>query len=138
MQDRGFAILNIAENRLLKRQLKNHWTHRSGNTPGRPRVSKQVRLLILDIKSHKPFYGCLRIARELPKLAIDVSSETIRRMLRNGYKNGDIKPTGSRKRFLKLHTRSIKQFGITTTPVSGNQQSMPQQNTDAKAGQKSQ
>ncbi|THB62677.1 MAG: hypothetical protein D6B26_07030 [Spirochaetaceae bacterium] len=93
--------------KLWKNRLKKYWTYPSKKTPGRPRITKEVRSLILEIKKGNPSYGYLRIAGELKKLAIDVSTETIRRVLKDGYKKGDLPPTGTWKQFLKLHWDSL-------------------------------
>jgi transposase InsO family protein len=90
-------------------------------------------------------WGVRRIRDELLKLSINVSHETVRRVLAHYRKTGDIKPSGAWKRFLssqwqsifasdfltvdsfaftrfyvffifELKTRKIVQFGITRNP----------------------
>ena len=133
--------------KVWKHQVRNSWCYPcTTKARGRPRIPATVRDLILEIKSRNPSYGYQRIAGELRTLAIEVSRESIRRVLHNGYKNGDLQPVGTWKQFLaahwnslfccdfftvdtlgfkgfyvffilKLKTRSITQFGITTNPT---------------------
>ena len=123
-----------------------HWARKRKNKPGRPPLIQAVKELILQLKRENPFWGSRRIRDELLlKLSVKVSHETIRKIINRFIKLGLIKPTLAWKRFLsavwkslfacdcltvtifgmitiyvffiiKLETREIVQFGITTNP----------------------
>jgi putative transposase len=134
--------------KLWKKQLKKHWTYppKGKKRPGRPRITTQIVDLILKLKQLNPLFGVKRISGELGKLELDVSRESIRRVLHNGRKGGHIQPNGSWSKLLKAHwesmyacdfftvdtmafkrfyvffileleTRKIKYFGITQFPT---------------------
>jgi len=75
--------------------------------PGRPPLSKEAKLLILRLKKENPLWGARRIRDELCKLSIEVSHETINRLINRFRKTGDIKPTLSWKQFLNAHWKSL-------------------------------
>ncbi|WP_168203512.1 integrase core domain-containing protein [Oceanispirochaeta crateris] len=52
-------------------------------------------------------WGCKRIQDELGKRSIDVSRETIRKVIQDYRKSGEIKPNYSWSRFLKAHWQSF-------------------------------
>jgi hypothetical protein len=120
------------------------WTH-PRKKKGRPPLSEETKQLILKMKKENPSWGCHRIRDELKKLSIDVSHETINKVIQHFMKTGDIKPAGSWKTFIsshlkvlfacdyltvtlfgmvtlyvffiiKLETREIIRFGVTATP----------------------
>ena len=62
------------------------------DTTGRPPVSKETRELILKLKKENLLWGARRIRDELKKLSIEVSHETISKILNHFRKKGDIKP----------------------------------------------
>ena len=62
-----------------------------------------LKLLILKLKKENPLWGLRRIRDELHKLFIEVSHETISKILQHFRKTGDIKPTLSWKCFLSSH-----------------------------------
>ena len=96
------TILTIWKNAITK-----HWTHTRKRKPGRPPLAHKLKLLILKMKRENPFWGARRIRDELCKLSIEVSHETISKILSHFRKNGDIKPTFSWKRFLSAHWNSL-------------------------------
>jgi len=59
------------------------------------------------MKKLNRLWGLRRIAGEMKKIDHDVSHETVRRVIQQGRKDGDIKPIGSWKRFLKSHLNSL-------------------------------
>ncbi len=98
------------------------------------------------MKNNNYLWGYKRIFGEVKKLNIDVSVDSIRRVIQKGRLDGDIPPNGSWKRFIKSHidslfccdfftietvfnkrlyifflmemkTRKIVQFGITGNPT---------------------
>jgi transposase InsO family protein len=135
------TILTVWKNIFSK-----HWSH-PHKTPGRPPLSKAVKTLILKLKQENILWGARRIRDELKKLRIEVSHETISKILRRFRKTGALQPTLSWKRFLSAHwnslfacdfftattfsmvtwyvffimelkTRKIVQYGITTNPTT--------------------
>ena len=74
---------------------------------GRPPISKSMKLLIRDMKIDNYLWGCKRIQDELSKISIDISRETIRKVIQDYRESGDIKPNYSWRRFLKAHWQSL-------------------------------
>ena len=122
------------------------WTHKPKSKPGRKPLSKKLKELILQMKLDNFTWGSRRIRDELIKLSYYVSHETICKLLNYYRKTGKIKPTLAWNRFIsahigslfacdfftitalfgmvtyyvffiiKLETRQIVQFGITSNP----------------------
>ena len=126
---------------------KKRWTFLQRQKPkhGRPSITMKIRKLILEMKKLNPLWGYRHISGELDKIDIEVSKDTVARVIQKGRKDGDILPTGSWKRFITAHikslyccdffcidtvfnkrlyiffimeikTRRIIQYGLTTTP----------------------
>ena len=98
------TVFKIWKNRLAK-----FWTRSSlhPRSSGRPGISKSTRDLILSIKKKNPSFGYRRIEGVLKTLCIEVSKETIRRVLKDGYKSGNLGSSGSWRKFLTLHWKSL-------------------------------
>ena len=97
------TVLNLWEKRL-----KNYWTYQTNTKRrGRPPISQKITKLILEIKKDNYSWGYDRIVGALKLLNITVSRDTVRRTIQTGRKNGDIKPNGAWKRFLKIHWDSL-------------------------------
>ena len=86
--------------------LSKKWAHKH-KSPGRPPLLKDVKELILKLKKENGLWGVRRIRDELAKLCIDVSHETIGKILRHFRKTGAIQPAFSWKRFLSSHWNSL-------------------------------
>ena len=95
------TILNVWKNAIA-----GFWSKKR-STPGRPPISKEIKDLILKLKKENFLWGARRIRDELAKLSIEVSHETISKILNHFRKKGDIKPTLSWKRFLSSHRSSL-------------------------------
>jgi putative transposase len=95
------------------RFIKNYWTY-NHKTPGRKPVSKEVKDLILGMKTDNPLWGCHRITDELKKIGIDLHPTTVNKIIQIFRKQGKIKPAGSWKRFLEAHWNSLYSMDFMT------------------------
>ncbi|MDR0444504.1 MAG: helix-turn-helix domain-containing protein, partial [Treponema sp.] len=71
--------------------LSKHWAHKN-RKPGRPPITKETKELILKLKNENRLWGARRIRDELLKLSIDVSHETICKIIQRFRKTGGVKP----------------------------------------------
>ena len=88
---------------------KKRWTFLQRQKPkhGRPSITMKIRKLILEMKKLNPLWGYRHISGELDKIDIEVSKDTVARVIQKGRKDGDILPTGSWKRFITAHIKSL-------------------------------
>jgi hypothetical protein len=94
------------------------WTH-PHKKPGRKPVTKAEREMVLKLKKENPLWGLRRIRDELHKISIELSHETINKILRHFRKTGDIKPVLSWKRFLSSHWKSLFACDFFTADIFG-------------------
>ncbi len=68
-----------------KRTINNYWTFDKSSTrrKGRPPITKAMKLLIKNMKIDNYLWGCKRIQDELEKVSIDISRETIRKVIQD-------------------------------------------------------
>jgi len=92
-----------------RRFIKNYWTYEHKAT-GRKPVSKEIKDLILEMKTDNSLWGCHRIADELKKIGIELHPTTVNRIIQTFRKKGKIQPNGSWIKFLKAHWNSL--FGM--------------------------
>ncbi|MEP6871339.1 MAG: integrase, partial [Anaerolineaceae bacterium] len=84
---------------------RHYWTWRSRRRgPGRPRISAEVRDLIVRIARENPRWGAIRIVGELRALGFDVSARSVRRYRRQALRRP---PSQSWRTFLKNHAPQI-------------------------------
>ncbi len=104
-----------------KSAIKNRWTYDKPNNRkrGRPPITKAMKLLIKNLKIDNYHWGCKRIQDELAKVSIDVSRETIRKVILDYRHSGDIKPNYSWSRFLKSHWNSLFICDFYTVDIFG-------------------
>ena len=104
-----------------KKAIKEYWTYDKPNSrkKGRPPITKAMKLLIKNMKIENYLWGCKRIQDELEKISIAVSRETIRKVIQDYRKSGDIKPNYSWSRFLKTHWQSLFACDFFTVDIFG-------------------
>ena len=104
-----------------KRAIKDYWTYDKPITRkrGRPPITKAMKLLIKNLKINNYLWGCKRIQNELEKLSIDISRETIRKVIQDYRKSGEIKPNYSWSKFLKSHWQSLFACDFFTVDIFG-------------------
>jgi len=68
--------------RWQRRRFREYWARLSARpAAGRPRVSRQIRALVVRMAQANPLWGAPRIHGELQKLGIDVAERTVSRLL---------------------------------------------------------
>jgi len=87
--------------------LRSHWTYPARH-PGRPKVSRDVRELVLRLARENPRWGYQRIAGEMAGLGVHVSPTTVRRILAAA----GLGPAGKRngltwRQFIRSHAQSM-------------------------------
>ena len=90
-----------------RRLVARHWTYPARH-PGRPKVSREVRELVLRLARENPRWGYQRIAGELYGLDVRVSPTTVRRILAAT----GLGPAGRRsgltwRQFIRSHAQSM-------------------------------
>jgi hypothetical protein len=75
-----------------KKAIKEYWaqTKNDSKKRGRPPIAKSIKELIREMKIDNYTWGCQRIHDELKKISIDVSRETIRKVIQDYRKSGEI------------------------------------------------
>ena len=104
-----------------KKAIKDYWTYDKPKTikNGRPPITKAMKLLIKELKIDNYLWGCKRIQDELEKISIDVSRGTIRKVIQDYRKSGEIKPNYSWSRFLRSHWQSLFACDFFTVGIFG-------------------
>ncbi len=79
------ALVIVSPNTVLRwqrRRFREYWARLSARAvAGRPRVSRQIRALVVRMAQANPLWGAPRIPGELQKLGIDVAERTVSRLL---------------------------------------------------------
>jgi putative transposase len=104
---RAFSVMPKTLLRWHRRLVARHWTY-PGRRPGRPRVGRQVRELIVRLARENTTWGYLRIVGELRRLQIEVSPSLVRNVL----SAAGVPPAPQRDRlswrcFLRAHAASV-------------------------------
>jgi len=96
-----------------RRGLRLFWTWKSRHRLGRPRVSRDIRVLICDMSTANPLWGAPRIHGELQKLGFSVSQSTVAKYMR--------RPPGPRSQtwrtFLTNHASQIMAVDLFVVPT---------------------
>lgn len=61
--------------------MRRKWTYKHGNKPGRPRIDKELEVLIVQIAQNNPDLGYEKLAGEMHKLGYTVSKTTVSTVL---------------------------------------------------------
>lgn len=92
-----------------------YWRWRSRCRQDRPKITEEIRALILRLAEENPGWGAPRIHGEIQKLGFVVSERSVARYLRRIHRRGD-----PRKRwlaFLQNHREVIVAFDFFTVPT---------------------
>ena len=123
LKARKFFTLVTPETVLYKwkKAIKDYWTYGKSKTRkrGRPPITIAMKHLIKDMKIDNYLWGCKRIQDELKKISIDISRETIRKVIQDYRKSGEITPNYSWNRFLKAHWQSFFACDFFTGDIFG-------------------
>ncbi len=91
------------------------WLSRRRNSPGRKRLSRELRELIFRIVAENSAWGAPRIHGELKMLGFDISERTVSRWMRKAPRNPD--PAKRWTAFLCNHREAIVTMDFFTVPT---------------------
>jgi len=97
-----------------RRGFKAYWQWKSRETPGRPRIAKEIRNLIRDVSIANPLWSAPRIHGELLKVGIDVAQSTVAKYMVKGRRP----PSQSWKAFLRNHADGIASVDFFVAPTA--------------------
>lgn len=98
-----------------KKRFRDYWRNLSrGGSPGRPKISPELRALIQRMWVANPTWGSPKIVLELKKLEIDVAKSTVERYRPKGP--GD--PSPGWRTFLRLHAREFAAMDFFVVPTA--------------------
>jgi len=92
-----------------------YWRWRSRLRGGRPRITQELRDLIVRLAKENPGWGAPKIHAELQKLGFTVAERTVARYLRSIVRRGD--PKQKWLAFLQNHREVIAAFDFFTVPT---------------------
>ena len=112
------ALLIVSPNTVLRwqrRRFREYWAGLSSRAvAGRPRVSRQIRALVVRMAQANPLWGAPRIHGELQKLGIDVAERTVSRLLPKRRSP----PSQTWRTFLTNHFRDLVSIDFFTVPTA--------------------
>ena len=112
------ALLIVSPNTALRwqrRRFREYWARLSARAvAGRPRVSRQIRALVVRMAQANPLWGAPRIHGELQKLGIDVAERTVSRLLPKRRSP----PSQTWRTFLTNHARDLVSIDFFTVPTA--------------------
>jgi len=112
------ALVIVSPNTVLRwqrRRFREYWARVSARpAAGRPRVSRQIRALVVRMAQANPLWGAPRIHGELQKLGIDVAERTVSRLLPKRRSP----PSQTWRTFLTNHVRNLVSVDFFTVPTA--------------------
>ncbi len=96
-----------------RRRFRGYWRRLSQSSPGRPRISPELRSLIRRMWTANPAWGSPKIVAELGKLGIEVAKSTVEK-----YRPRERKPPSPTwKTFLNQHARELASIDFFVVPT---------------------
>jgi putative transposase len=112
------ALVIVSPNTVLRwqrRRFREYWASLSARAvAGRPRVSRQIRALVVRMAQANPLWGAPRIHGELQKLGIDVAERTVSRLMPRRRSP----PSQTWRTFLTNHVRDLVSIDFFTVPTA--------------------
>jgi putative transposase len=112
------ALVIVSPNTVLRwqrRRFRCYWARLSARAvAGRPRLSRQIRALVVRMAQANPLWGAPRIHGELQKLGIDVAERTVSRLLPKRRSP----PSQTWRTFLTNHVRDLVSIDFFTVPTA--------------------
>src|SRR2546427_753959 len=112
------ALVFVSPNTVLRwqrRRFREYWVRLSARpATGRPRVSRQIRALVVRMAQANPLWGAPRIHGELQKLGIDVAERTVSRLIPKRRSP----PSQTWRTFLTNHVRDVVSIDFFTVPTA--------------------
>jgi putative transposase len=101
--------------RWQRRRFRFYWARLSPRAvAGRPRLSRQIRALVVRMAQANPLWGAPRIHGELQKLGIDVAERTVSRLLPKRRSP----PSQTWRTFLTNHVQDLVSIDFFTVPTA--------------------
>ena len=91
-----------------------YWTWKSRNRGGRPRIDREIRMLIRRMARENPTWGAPRIHGELLMLGFEVAEATVSRYMPGRRKP----PSQSWRAFLRNHTKDLVSIDFFVVPTA--------------------
>jgi putative transposase len=112
------ALVFVSPNTVLRwqrRRFREYWVRLSARpATGRPRVSRQIRALVVRMAQANPLWGAPRIHGELQMLGIDVAERTVSRLVPKRRSP----PSQTWRTFLTNHVRDLVSIDFFTVPTA--------------------
>src|SRR2546425_11908898 len=112
------ALVIVSPNtvpRWQRRRFREYWARLSARpAAGRPRVSRQIRALVIRMAQANPLWGAPRIHGELRMLGIDVAERTVARLLPKRRSP----PSQTWRTFLTNHVWDLVSIDFFTVPIA--------------------
>src|SRR5438067_10277877 len=112
------ALVIVSPNTVLRwqrRRFREYWARLSARpAAGRPRVSPQIRALVVRMAQANPLWGAPRIHGELQMLGIDVAERTVSRLVPKRR----LPPSQTWRTFLTNHVRDLVSIDFFTVPTA--------------------
>src|SRR6266446_2538425 len=90
-----------------------YWRWKSGGRPGRPKVCRELRDLILRMSKENPLWGAPRVHGELLKLGYEIVESTVSKYMVRRQRP----PSQTWRTFLRNHANAIAAIDLCTVPT---------------------